>query len=82
MNENRRSTDAITPKTPVSLGFVFSVLASVVAFLGFIYSAADARMSAQDQRLSVVENAVYNMSGDVHQIKGEMDILVNRKRER
>ena len=65
----RRKDDTLTSKTSVSLGFMISVL-TIAGSAGY------AAFNYFDNRTTAVEQAVFTMSGDVHQMKGEMDILI------
>lgn len=68
----RRREDAITPKTPVSLGFVLTLASICGSVLWGLYTYLD-------NRISPCEKAVVEMSGEVHQMKGEMDMIVLQK---
>ena len=78
----RRNMDAISQKTTVSLGFVLTILGILGSIGAFGYNAVSATTAAQDARITTIEGAIYSMSGDVHTIKGQVDILVNDRDNR
>jgi TolA-binding protein len=72
----------ITNNSRISLGVIITVVGMAGSVLAFCYNAVNDALTTQEQRITKLEDTIFSMNGEIHEINGKMDSLLKNQGRR
>ncbi len=72
----------ITNRTRISVGVILTIAGMAGSVLAFCYNAVDNAITTQEQRITKLEDTIFLMNGEIHEINGKLDTVLKNQGRR